>query len=133
MQASRKSCLTLLVALITITNPQAVMAQESMSPDAKTLKALAKAGSDLTKPHVFNHWLHFPDETNARAAAKDLASAGFAIDSVEKLTGAADWRVLTLKTIIPSLPDVERTSAFLEDLALRHHGEYDGWETQVEK
>lgn len=123
--------LTLIVTLISVIASSAATAQVILSPDAKTLKALADAGSDLAKPHEINHWLYFSDEASARAAADELASTGFTVDSVEKRPDANQWRVLALKTVIPSLSVVEDTSAFLEELAQRHHGEYDGWETQV--
>jgi len=124
--------LSLLVALSTASTPSTIIAQESMSPDAKTLKALVEAGSDLSKPHEINHWLYFPSESNARAAAKDLSAAEFSIVAVGQAEDLTHWRVRILKTIVPTLEDLEQQSAFLETLAQRHDGEYDGWETQVE-
>lgn len=76
-------CLALLIALPTIATSSIAMAQDDLSSDAKTLKALAEAGSDLAKPHEMNHWLYFSSESNARAAAKDLGATGYSIDSVE--------------------------------------------------
>lgn len=125
--------LFLLSIVIALANPLTAMAQENMSPDAKTLKALVDAGSDLAKPHVIDHWLYFRDETTARAAGQELTAAGFSVEGINKESEGADWRLLARKTMVPRLADVERTSADLEDLAKRHHGDYDGWETQIEE
>lgn len=125
--------LVLLHIFIALANPLAATAQENMSPDAKTLKALVDAGSNLAKPHVIDHWLYFRDETSARAAGQELNSAGFSVEGIDKESEGADWRVLARKTMVPRLADVEKMSAYLEDLAKRHHGDYDGWETQVEE
>jgi hypothetical protein len=121
-----------LIALSVLATSRIVMAQE-LSPDAKTLKALAEAGSDLKKPHEINHWLYFSSEADARAAAADLSAAGFSIESVALSTDSKQWRVLALKTIVPTLANVENTSSYLERLAQRHRGDYDGWETQVQE
>ena len=125
--------LVLLSIFIALANPLTAMAQENMSPDAKTLKALVDAGSNLAKPHVIDHWLYFRDETSARAAGQELTSTGFSVEGIDKESESADWRLLARKTMVPRLADVEKTSAYLEDLAKRHHGDYDGWETQIEE
>ena len=132
MQTPKHQFLALLILLCMTGAPITTIGQEDMSPDAKTLKALVDAGSDLTKPHEFNHWFYFSSELNAQAAAKDLIAAGYSIDMVGQTDDRKQWRVLALNTIVPNLPDVEKQSAFLERLAHRHDGDYDGWETQVE-
>ncbi len=125
--------LFLLSIVIALANPLTAMAQENMSPDARTLKALVDAGSNLAKPHVIDHWLYFRDETTARAAGQELTAVGFSVEGIIKESEGADWRLLARKTMVPRLADVERTSTDLEDLAKRHHGDYDGWETQIEE
>jgi hypothetical protein len=107
------------------------MAQDQLSPDAETLRELAKAGSDLTKPHDIRHWLYFSTEVDAKAAAKELQATAFSLASIAHSSSDAEWRLLAQQTMVPSLPNVEKTSATLEALARHHHGEYDGWETQV--
>lgn len=125
--------LMLLAAIVAIGNPTMTVADETMSPDAKTLKALAEAGSDLTKPHEIDHWIYFQDESGARAAAKQLVSAGLAVVSLEKDPEDSEWRLLARKTMVPRLADVESTSAFLDEIARKNRGDYDGWETQVQE
>jgi hypothetical protein len=119
-----------LAALVAVATPRS-NAEDMMSSDAKTLKALAEAGSVLTKPHVIDHWIFFQDESGARAAAKDLVAAGFVVVSLDKDPEGSEWRLLARKKMVPRLKDVERTSEFFEELARRNRGDYDGWETQV--
>lgn len=119
-----------LAALVAVATPRS-NAEDMMSSDAKTLKALAEAGSVLTKPHVIDHWIFFQDESGARAAAKDLVAAGFVVVSLDKDPEDSEWRLLARKKMVPRLKDVERTSEFFEELARRNRGDYDGWETQV--
>lgn len=133
MQSLRYVLLALLATLQFIAVSSTAMAKDNLSPDAKTLKALADAGSDLKKPHVIDHWLYFSSESDARAAATDLSAAGFSVESVAASADSNEWRVLAQKTIVPTLEEVEKTSSYLESLARRHHGEYDGWETQIEE
>ena len=119
-----------LAALVAVATPRS-NAEDMMSSDAKTLKALAEAGSVLTKPHVIDHWIFFQDESGARAAAKDLVAAGFVVVSLDKDPEGSEWRLLARKKMVPRLKDLERTSEFFEELARRNRGDYDGWETQV--
>lgn len=125
--------LMLLATTVAIAAPHLAVAEEAMSPDAKTLKALAEAGSDLTRPHEIDHWIYFQDEADARAAARELVASGFSVEPIAKDPGDSVWRLLARKTMVPRLAEVEATSEFLEDLARRHRGDYDGWETQVQE
>lgn len=119
-----------LAALVALATPRS-NSEDMMSSDAETLKALAEAGSDLTKPHLIDHWIFFQDESGARAAAKDLVASGFVVVSLDKDPEGSEWRLLARKEMVPRLEDVEKTSAVVEALARRNNGDYDGWETQV--
>jgi len=130
MQLRQSLSLMLLATILANGTPTMSDAEESMSPDAKTLKALVEAGSDLTKPHDIDHWIYFRDESGARAAAKELVAAGFTVESISKEPDDSEWRLLAKKTMVPVLKDVESQSTFLEELARRNRGDYDGWETQ---
>lgn len=106
-----------------------VIAQDLSDADAKVLKALQEAGSDLSKPHKIDHWLYLPTKQGAKFAAADLTSGGFAVASIQKRK--AHWRILATKIMVPSPKNVAEASARLEAVAARYGGEYDGWETQV--
>lgn len=133
MKLRQSLSLMLLATIVAIGTPTMSDAEDAMSPDAKTIKALAEAGSDLTKPHDIDHWIYFRDEAGAHAAAKELVAAGFTVESLSKEPDDSEWRLLARKTMVPYLKDVERQSAFLEELARRNRGDYDGWETQVQE
>lgn len=130
MTLRRSLSLLSLAALVALATPRS-NSEDMMSSDAETLKALAEAGSDLTKSHLIDHWIFFQDESGARAAAKDLVSSGFVLVSLDKDPENSEWRLLARKEMVPHLKDIEKTSAFFEVLARRNNGDYDGWETQV--
>ncbi|MGB7903719.1 MAG: ribonuclease E inhibitor RraB, partial [Steroidobacteraceae bacterium] len=123
MQRHKRLLPTLLAFAVAIANPSILTAEEKMSQDAETLQALAEAGSDLSKPHPIDHWLYFEDQSAARAAGAELVSAGFAVRSIEAVPEHAEWRLLAQKTMVPRLADVEATSAFLDEVARKHHGD----------
>ena len=97
-----------------------------------TLDQLKKAGSNLSKPHNFEFYLYFPSKDDAGKAAADLAKEGFKakIDSVEKST---TWVCKASKKSLPSQDQIERLEDCCRSLAMAHHGNYDGFESDVQK
>ena len=100
--------------------------------DQLVLNHLQKAGSDLSKPHVIDCYLYFPTQAAANEAAARLRERGFRVE-VRPAAKGADWLCLATTTMIPRLSDLHEIRRKCNDLAVSLKGEYDGWETAVEK
>jgi regulator of ribonuclease activity B len=105
--------------------------ETSDDADRATLAALAQAGSKLAEPHQVRHFLYFGTKRGAKKAAREIARSGY---SSEVSPGASteDWLLLATHTLTPSVEAIRSTREFLEGVADRFGGEYDGWEAQVE-
>lgn len=110
--------------------------------DLQVLAALRQHGSDLTKPAHTIHYLYFKSMDAAQAAAAELAAAGYTNIRTHKSPGQSLWKRLfgppSFSCIaethaIPEESKVFATTQWMNALAARHHGEYDGWEASIEQ
>jgi hypothetical protein len=95
--------------------------------DRLALRQLTGRGADLAKPRHVIHFLYFPAETQARAAAE--AIEGTWTTAVQPPTETIDqWCVRAdgNRTLGPETVAAFRT--WFETVAAEHGGEYDGWE-----
>ena len=82
------------------------------------------------KKEVWNYF-YFNKLQDAREAAQDLSEVGFQVEELgENAVGNA---ILLLVKIQISLEEsaLDRLTSFLEDLAEKYHGKYDGWEVEI--
>ena len=99
--------------------------------DALALRQLAGRGSDLSKPRHISHFVLFPDEEGARAAAAAIAEASWTTSVEEPTETVAEWCVKAdaYRTVGPDT--VAAFRAWFEGVAATHGGEYDGWEASA--
>ena len=100
--------------------------------DRATLRSLAEAGGDMSKPTHFIHHLYFPDEERSRAAAEEIADMGLDAGGLAPEAPGEQWLVRAEHMQVPSLENVQRMTQALLQIAERHGGDYDGWEAAVE-
>lgn len=106
-------------------------AAESADADANTLDQLARAGSDLTRPHRIEFFLYLPEHTAADAVARELSAEGYATE-VSQEGQATDWLCLATRVLVPDMAVLRSCRDRLTALAESHQGVYDGWGTEVE-
>ena len=105
---------------------QAAEGPESV-PDQVVLDNLKDAGSDLSKPHDVDFTFYFPDVASAqRFIMKTGGKPPYELDSSD-----GEISVEITKTFVPSLAEIEKTSAELAALAKSEGGEFDGWGAAV--
>lgn len=102
------------------------------SDDQAVLDQLAAAGSDLSKPHHVEFYLYFPTEQAAQQAAEKLEAEGFE-GEMKRAADLSSWLCLVNQQMVPDLPKITATKRRLAAVAREFGGEYDGWETKVEK
>jgi Regulator of ribonuclease activity B len=96
--------------------------------DSLALRQLAGRGADLSKPRHVVHFLYFPSEADARAAA-EACDEGKWTTAVEPPTETIDQWCLKAEAHRTVGPDtVAAFRAWFEGVASTHGGEYDGWE-----
>ena len=96
--------------------------------DRLALRQLSGRGADLAKPRHVIHYLYFPTEDAAGAAAAVVTEASWTAN-IEPPTDASDqWCVKAdgHRTIGPETVGAFRS--WFEHVAATHEGEYDGWE-----
>jgi Regulator of ribonuclease activity B/Domain of unknown function (DUF4440) len=107
--------------------------------DERVLEQLRSSGSDLSKPTDIVFYLYIPSQSDAIAAATELAGLGFQTEvstPIGKLpNGATENRfsVVSHLTAIPTLTAIHSAATTMAGLADRYNGEYDGWEAAVQQ
>ncbi len=81
-------------------------------------------------PHIFQHYLYFPSAQAGEAVAEVLRGRGFTVESRPGADGVS-WLVLASHSILPERQALGAARTSLEQLALDHSGEYDGWEASA--
>lgn len=83
------------------------------------------------KKDVWNYF-YFNKLKDAREAAQDLTEIGFQIEEFGESAGEKE--ILLLAKIRLSLEEttLDRLTEFLEKIADKFHGKYDGWEVEID-
>ena len=105
-------------------------ARRAADPDEAPLAELARAGSDLARPHEMEFFLYFREEAAAHAAAAGLRARGFTT-SVAREPEDPDWLCLATRAMVPALPELQALRARFVELAEGRGGVYDGWGATV--
>ncbi|MCI0662044.1 MAG: ribonuclease E inhibitor RraB [Acidobacteria bacterium] len=99
--------------------------------DQRVLDQLREAGSDLSKPHAMEFYLHFPTEEAANMVALRVKAEGFHAEVKEELPGKA-WLCYVTKQMVPEGTRITAIGHRFTSLANEFQGEYTGWETSLE-
>jgi regulator of RNase E activity RraB len=99
--------------------------------DALVIEQLAKAGSDLHKPHNIDFFFYFPTELAARNAEKKLSALGMTIEVGRSAHDESVWSLQATRSIVPDRNAIEAMRAQFDEIAKAENGEYDGWGTEV--
>ncbi|MBU2997801.1 DUF695 domain-containing protein [Cellulophaga baltica] len=102
--------------------------------DQSVLQNLADAGDKLTKARRVDHWLYFSKESEMNQCENELIKSNFTVQNagINKETNLPFelqiWRIdyVDIDSIYP-------ITSNLRIIAQKYGGEYDGWETSVER
>ncbi|MEO8633977.1 MAG: ribonuclease E inhibitor RraB [Gemmatimonadales bacterium] len=121
-----------LLGLGLLLNGRRRAAHDTAHPDATTLTALTRAGSDLSQVHDLEFYLYLPTESAAAHVAETLRADGFATQvEPDPEPGGHEWLCLATRQMAPHLAELERLRGRLSSLASAAGGEYDGWGATV--
>jgi regulator of RNase E activity RraB len=95
---------------------------------------LEKNGDKLTNARPVSHWAYFATPVDRKAFLVEATRRGFTITDDSTGTGEPSRRPcgVTLEKV-HSIDKIDDVTIELFRLALLHDGEYDGWETSVQK
>ena len=98
------------------------------------LLSIISSRSDLSAPRHWVHYLYFPGEAPARAAAEDAQAAGWNLQRVdEAATQDGSWVVIAERhEVVVDPTSVREARETFESIASRYPGgDYDGWEASL--
>lgn len=102
--------------------------------DEAVLQSLREQGDSLSRARQVDHWFFLPNSASRSALAKRLSQEGFRVvdqhdpESEDEQFGL---RVARVESVQPE--HIKQVTAWLLELADEHGGDYDGWQTSVEK
>jgi len=97
--------------------------------DRLALQQALESGLPPDEPQWFEHYLYFGKRRQAERAATELHQAGYL---VELDRSGSEWRLLARHQMLPHEDALDKAIEFLEALAARYEGEYDGWGVAIE-
>jgi len=102
--------------------------------DQRVVQNLIDAGDNLSKARRVDHWVYFSDKSKMEAFRKELKKLNFKIQSATKIEhDSTPFMIQFYRTDKVDLDSIYAITSSLRELAISLGGEYDGWETSVEK
>jgi hypothetical protein len=98
--------------------------------DKQALDQLAKSGSDLTKVHRVDFFMHFPTQKAAEKAQMQLIALAFETNIEPGKTDGV-WAIQASKSMYPVESDLAGLRDKLDVIATAGRGSYDGWKAKV--
>lgn len=103
-----------------------------MIKDLRVLDALRDRGDANERPREVSHWAYFADPAQAARFVEWLGGNDYKIAAIEPAQkGDTEVRFSHVGTMV--LEDITRRTIGLNRKARELNGEYDGWETSVER
>ena len=98
-----------------------------------SVQGLKKAGSNLSKPHDAEFFLHFPTEAAAQEAVGKVKAMG--LETAEVRTGdqPGEWIVYSRKSMKLDAEGLKRMRYHFGRIAKAGSGRYGGWEAAIVK
>jgi len=96
------------------------------------IRQLERVKSNLSKTHDFDFYLYFPTPYEAKQASIELLLEGL---TCEIKPGATDnnWLCLASIQLVPEAEELAQMESTFDKIARAHHGEYDGWESNIHR
>lgn len=138
-------CLLPLLLFAACHNPQPTMAagntdtiaaqvEKETAYNMNVLQQLIDAGDSIGKPRPVRHWIYFKDTADrhqyqlfAVANKYEIESAG--ADSLS--AGEYPYSLCIVKTGDVQIHTLNAATYQLKQAAIKYHGDYDGWETEI--
>lgn len=102
--------------------------------DLKVIEQLKAHGDDLQTVRRINHWIYFSDPAQRQAFGTWAKEDGFTVDRAFETDDApVRFGLQIFHDGRPSHPEISQRTIMLLEKAEQCGGDYDGWETSVER
>ena len=102
--------------------------------DDRVLHQLREMGDSLQVPRNVDHWLYFPDQESREQFVQRVEQHGFQVKTQrDDAEHVLPFELVVHHTIPMEAATVHQATLRLLTLAEKHGGQYDGWETSIEK
>lgn len=101
--------------------------------DEHVVEFLKRNGDKLVVPREVFHWIYFKTEEDAENFINQTKKKNFVLFSKSKVQDSYPFRIGIKREDKVDLKSVNKYSLYLLELAEKNNGDYDGWETHVQK
>lgn len=98
--------------------------------DKAVIDLLKKSGEGLEENRNVDLYLYFQHEHDAYSVAAEVGNYKFKTQ-ISYSDYGKQWRCIVSKKMKVTTKQLLETGNWLEQLASKHNGDYDGWETMV--
>lgn len=107
---------------------------DQKSANRAVMRALLDQGVESGEILAVSNFFYFDKQKDARLAEEELADIGFAIETIYKHeeTDELPWVLICTIRLPLNEKRIHRLADFLNDLASRYGGKYDGWEVGID-
>jgi len=107
--------------------------QAQISANLKVINSLKNEGDNLTVSREVFHWIYFKNESEKNNYLKEVIKQGFILVSSNKIEDKLPYQLQIKRIDKVDESNVNEYVIYLWKKALEYNGDYDGWETSVEK
>lgn len=132
--------LLLLIILIATTacgqnsNTQwAIEKQHQIDGNVSVVENLKKNGEKFIVARDVFHYIYFKSSDDREAYLKIVLKEGYLLVAKNETKGQFPFELQIKRSDKVTIEEVNTYTLYLWELAKKHQGEYDGWETSVEK
>lgn len=107
--------------------------QVEIEANKKTIKALIDQGDKLITAREVFHWIYFKNEKDKNNYLTEVLTKGFVLVSSNKIDDKFPYQLQIKRIDKVDENSVNEYVIYLWRKAIEYNGDYDGWETSVEK
>ena len=104
-----------------------------LEANQKVIKALLNAGDKLIASREVFHWIYFKNEDEKNDYVKEVAQEGFEVVSSNVIDDKFPYQLQIKRIDKVDENSVNKYVIYLWETSLKCNGDYDGWETSIEK
>lgn len=107
--------------------------QAQREANKKVIKALIDQGDKLIATREVFHWIYFKNENDKNNYLTEVLKEGFVLVSSNKIDDKFPYQLQIKRVDKVDENSVNGYVIYLWEKAIEYDGDYDGWETSIEK
>ncbi|MDR7208437.1 ribonuclease E inhibitor RraB [Flavobacterium piscis] len=107
--------------------------QAEIDANLKVINSLRSEGDKLTVSREVYHWIYFKNVSEKNNYLKEVLKQGFVLVSSNKIEDKLPYQLQIKRIDKVDESSVNKYVIYLWEKAIEYNGDYDGWETSIEK